>query len=54
MCVKHVSWLVMRRCGVQGQWSMVKVNVMWVCANELEVVKDECHVLIEGLEKQGD
>lgn len=37
-----------------GQWSMVKVNVMRVCANELEAVKDECHVLIEGLEKQGD
>jgi hypothetical protein len=55
LCIyNHVSRLVVCRCGAYGWWSTVKVKVMRARADRPGVVKDECWVLADGPEQQGD
>jgi hypothetical protein len=53
MC-KHVSRLVVCRCGAHGWWSTTTMNVMRAHADGPGEMKDECWVLADGLEQPGD
>jgi hypothetical protein len=41
MCMQHVSWLMMYRCGVRRHWLIAKVKVMRFHADGPRAVKDK-------------